>query len=434
MSSRWLLLLVPLLDALGARLAETGNRANGESPRSLAPGRAATGLTTDVVWRVLRLVPTPVLLAWSIFVDDEQRDTQVLRVIRPGSEWVLNGSIQTMSFWPAGDRFVTAGRWNATVWHAWTGSPLQSVQQDRIGDMQVFPDGQRVLAFVGHRTSHDIGGTLVVWDADSGEVQQRLGTDVRRTVGICILGVSLLAWSEGGPEEAEAVGIVIVWDLAAGSLRHELRLPEGYLVGIQASPGGSKLLATTLICGAYLWDVGTGHLQLQFDMHIGVLGPAQSAVSRGGERVVILRGGQLSVWDSLTGEHRRRLPFDARGETLLLLPGGRRVVAFNASEVALWDTESGERLFALESDSQLLESLKKPKIATSSCGRLVAACGKLWPVSQRPYIQYIVVTWDTLSGRALFRTEHKHSPRPRFEWCGAVAVAPLTTMAHELLG
>lgn len=121
---------------------------------------------------------------------------------------------------------------NATIWRSRGNRPLRTLQHSaavpHIFDAQVFPAGDR-LATLG------ADGTLVVWDAESGAALQRL---VVRAAGgaraIRVLGESLLATGVSHVEGDPA----IVWDIAEGTPRHELRQPQGAIRLLEAPPTG----------------------------------------------------------------------------------------------------------------------------------------------------------------------------------------------------
>lgn len=88
------------------------------------------------------------------------------------------------------------------------------------------------------------------------------------------------------------------------------------------------------------------------------------------------------------------------------------------------------RLFALESDGWLLEHLAQGRIAASSCGNVLAACGYKRISGADAYTRYVLAMWDSRSGRILLRTERRQATR--VPDC-AVAAAPLPSMADEFL-
>lgn len=324
MAIQWLLfLLLPLLLVLGSRVALPA-RAPGAATRQ----GAAVALAEDVVWQVLRLVPGPGFMAWC-----RAGDVRAVRVVRQGREhrdWVLGGLVRSTRFWPTGDRFVTSAKANTTVWHVRKRRPVWMLPRRFEGDMRILPAGDRVAAFAGPNE-------WFLWDTASGDLERLSALAADTWSGIRVLNESRLATGSWRGD-----GRAYIWDVPAGSVWRELRMPcRGQLRLLEASPCGSKLLTTSRE-GVFLWDVETASLQLQ--LHTSGHVCDHAAVSHEGARIVVCAEGHIFVWDGVTGELRRRFAVGAGKEAIALLQQGRRVAAINASEAAMWDVESGERL------------------------------------------------------------------------------------------
>jgi len=322
-------------------------------------------------------------------------------------------------FWPTGDRFITLRSLpGPTLWHVRTGRRLWTVEASAL-DAQVFPDGSRVAM-------RGADGAVVVRDAASGQAVQHLDS---RDHDMLVLGNSqLVTWNGvSSPDGRPAT----IWNVTSGSPRHELWMPPGREVyALAASPCSSTL--ATWRCGdehvIYVWDVEAGRLQWELRPP-----PASAlrcifdlAVSRGGERIVAEGFEELFVWDGITGELHRHLPLTS-SNWFTFLPGGRHFVAANSSGAAVWDSETGQLLVALEGGALVPPYVDEGGFEVSPCGRLVAVCG-LNDVDQ---VESLAV-WDTLSGRMLAkRVRHTTVPAEAYS-CG-VRVAPMATMAQELL-
>ena len=155
-------------------------------------------------------------------------------------------SIKGLALSPDHTKLATAGSdWTVRLWDVDTGNYIRSLGHPSAVNTVVFsPDG-KILA--------SAGGTLRLWDADSGEM---LHAD-KKDLG----SVNVLVFSPDGKTLASGGGwdhTVYLWDVNTGTIRVDLKGHTGKIRDIAFSPDNSALITTSLDKTMRLWDVNTG--------------------------------------------------------------------------------------------------------------------------------------------------------------------------------
>lgn len=192
-------------------------------------------------------------------------------------------------------------------------------------------------------------------------------------------------------------GTLRVWDLAAGTLRLELRGHGGWVNRVRFTPDGDRAVSSSKDGTVRLWDLGTGE-PLRVWRSSGTQTYAL-ALTADGRRVVSVSGdGTIEFWDASSDTRAATAPghtgpvtdlfvsddgarlFSAsgygdatirvwpldgttpdtvlRGHTAYVvrvvpLPGGRIVSASLDGTVRVWDMDSGTEVAAFTADSHV---------------------------------------------------------------------------------
>ena len=195
--------------------------------------------------------------------------------------------------------------------------------------------------------SGDWNGTIVIWDAQTGEEIRRLS----EMSGIKVLNVvfspddTLLASANGN-------GTITLWDVMTGDMTRQFGDYADEVVSLAFHPSGETILAGDNDGVVKLWNITTGEKRLDFVGHSNRVN--EVAFSPDGNLVATAAwDSSLRLWDANTGIQLRTLighvnfiqavAFNDTGT--LLLSGGADTT------VRLWDVASGEELFRYDEHS-----------------------------------------------------------------------------------
>lgn len=166
-------------------------------------------------------------------------------------------------------------------------------------------------------------------------------------------------------------GTLILWDVMEG---REIRRFEGHtdvVADVAFSPDGKTALSGSYDTTAILWDLETGEILNQFKGNHGwvravAISPDGSTAATGGfagtDATEITNPGELTLWDTATGEEITRLEgHPSAVEALAFSPDGSKLLASsgmfaavsNPASLYYWDLESEEIIhkFDLEYDA-----------------------------------------------------------------------------------
>jgi WD40 repeat protein/DNA-binding SARP family transcriptional activator len=221
------------------------------------------------------------------------------------------------------------------------------------GAVAISPDGRYVSAAGGALPPDDVR-SLVIWEAESGEVACRLEghATTLRALAFSPDSRTLLA----GSLNQERLGDLILWDAESCQMlrrfetTHEISSIAFSADGRQAITGQAYSPVVTL------WDVSSGREVRRFVTDVYPERSSILDVAFGPNDQTILGSGSesLYMWDVESGEIVRRY----RGHSGLIYsqdvsPAGEDIVSSSEpGEVILWDLKSGEELYRLLAHQQ----------------------------------------------------------------------------------
>lgn len=189
--------------------------------------------------------------------------------------------------------------------------------------------------------SADWNGTIIFWNAQTGEEIRRLSENT----GIKVLNVifnpddTILASANGN-------GTITLWDVTTGDMIREFGDYEDEVVSLAFHPSGERLVAGDNDGVLKLWNVANGEKIRDFVGHTNRVN--EVAFNPAGDLIASAAwDSTIRLWNTNTGEQIRTLighvnfiqavAFNSTGT--LLLSGGADTT------VRLWDVETGQELF-----------------------------------------------------------------------------------------
>jgi WD40 repeat protein len=294
--------------------------------------------------------------------------------------------------WSQGRRLLASLDWEGVtiIWDGTTGK-----RQATLGPSQGFevtadiawsPDGKILAAG---------GGSLVLWDADSG----RQSTPLRGAWG------DLLAWSPDGKTLATAGGpkgtAISLWDMATDRRRIGLSGKEYYLEQMQWSPDGKHLAAADDHGAVILWEVATRMRRQLLPVRESYYKTVPLAWSPDGHLLATgssEKAGDLYLWDPTTGEREATLSGHKSDVTALAWsPDGSTLASTDSLSTLFWDAAARKQ----RADP---DQTGRPFAWSPDGKTLAAAAGK------------VLILWDGRTGKPGARlTSHGRAVR-RVQW------------------
>jgi len=205
----------------------------------------------------------------------------------------------------------------------------------------VSPDGKTIASGSGD-------GTLVLWDAVSGQFIRRLAVGKVRIEKIALSadGTVLVA--------ADGNNTIRLWDVATGQERYQLTGQTRPGLDLAISPDGTRLVSTSSDETIKLWDAASG-TELR-TITVEESSPTCVAFSPDGTRIAVgTDTGKIRFWEIGSGQEKPTLDaHDSRVTCLAFSPDGKRMASgciygmFGApsgeQSVRLWDASSGDLL------------------------------------------------------------------------------------------
>lgn len=253
----------------------------------------------------------------------------------------VRGLRTTAIFSPDGEKVVWTSRISFYLYDACPGEELKERCQFRTryygeAEAVVFsPDGARIV-------SANRDGTLMIWDASTGEVLDTLEGHSGQ--------VKACAFSPDGGRivSASKDNTLKIWDASSG---HELHTLDGHKHFVQAcafSPDGTSIVSGSSDHMIKLWDARTGEELGNMEGHTD--GVIAVAFSPDGTRIVSAsKDNTLKLWDAYTDlEMRTKRKFYGYGGIAAFSPYGERIVSAGDTIIRMWDSNTGKELWNLE--------------------------------------------------------------------------------------
>jgi WD40 repeat protein len=251
------------------------------------------------------------------------------------------------------------------------------------------PDGRRIVSLGG--------GTIKIWDAETGWELQTLKVDKK-------YGCSSVAYSPGGHGLASAMGKTIkIWDAETGRELYTLRGHTDPVGAVAYSPDGRRIVSVGT--EIKIWDAETGRELNTFKGHTSSR-VRSVAYNPDGRRIASLAVDDIiRIWDVESGRELQTLKGYGLGHTgwgcsVAYNPDGRRILAVSVDgTIKIWDAESGQILHTLTDESG--------SVAYSPDGRRIVSGSYHQAMVDTPDGPRVASTshalkiWDAESGREL---------------------------------
>jgi WD40 repeat protein len=282
----------------------------------------------------------------------------------------------------------------------------------RGGPVAFSPDGRKIL--IGQA---EAGGVLTVWDAQSGELVRT----VARPAGV----IRTVAWSPDGRLLAAGGSdtTVTLWEATTGREMHTFKSHAEVVQSVSFSPDSKTLVSGSSDKTLRLWDVGKGTEVWALSMPGPPAGakPSRGIPGAGGKVFAVAfspdgktvaagggdgfcEAGELVLWDAGTGKLQRRLlgADEQQVWSVAFSPDGKLLAGgTTGGSVRLFDVRTGEVRRELCGGDQLRG------LAISPDGRTLAAA-----------IRKEVKLWVVGTG------ELKRTLRGHGNWVGSIAFTP----------
>ncbi len=293
------------------------------------------------------------------------------------------GGVISLAYSPDGKRLVLAGRDLAQVHDLDApGRPLIHELTGHVGFIYAVaysPDGKLIAT----------GGwdkTIRTWNASSGRIRDVLTGHRGFVRGLAFSPDNQQLVSCGEDDSIRR------WDLTQDSETVTYHGHTGFVHTIAFTPGGGFFVSGSVDGTVKAWPVASPLAQPTYNNSDGWVG--RVAFSPNGKEVASSNNGEVRVWDSRTGEERKRIPAAGNrlGEIALIhAPDGKTLAASGPEGVLnLWDTSSWTitRSFQ-DGTASLLDAAYSPD------GRSLAAGGS----------DGFVHVWEAASGKLAWRTK-----------------------------
>jgi WD40 repeat protein/serine/threonine protein kinase len=262
---------------------------------------------------------------------------------------------------PDGQRIASASRGGfVTIWDALTGQkcfPSFKAHEGPAQSVAFSPDGHLLATGGGDSTVVPPRGTVIVWDAKTGQLLHKLEGHSR--------GVSQVAFSPDSQrlasvsfvrmsDQMKPRGEMKIWDVTNGNLLRTVAGHEGLMNCVAFSPDGKRLATGSGDTTVQIWDAQTGEELRTFHGHSQTVAcvafsPDGRLLASGGGQGLYASEQEVKVWDAETGKEL----FTLRGHLgtvrgVAFSPDGRRLASASADRtVKLWDVETGKEALTL---------------------------------------------------------------------------------------
>ena len=218
---------------------------------------------------------------------------------------------------------------------------MQGPKAEIINGVACSSDGKKIA-------SAGDGGTVTVWDYNSGKILLALGKELQSAEAVAFSpdGRLLAAAVTAGGRRGQAVQI---WDLATGQLVQDLREHTQLITDLAFSPDGNRIASVGNDNTLRIWNVRYGTLETtQKETKNNLLALAYSP---DGKKIVATENwdGKIEMWDAVNVRLIRTIQGHADWVLCVAYsPDGKEFVTGSRDgSVHAWDAESGARLRVL---------------------------------------------------------------------------------------
>lgn len=226
----------------------------------------------------------------------------------------------------------------------------------RVQDVAISPDASLIA-------SASTDGTVILWDAATGEIILRLSGHSG--------DVDSIVFSPDGRYMVSTAGdfSAILWDVETGQALRRFVTPAQPMRDAEFSPDGSQLLTGSSNGLVILWDVATGEEIRRFEGH-GVATVLTVALSPAGLSAFSgSRDGRLFFWDMMTAQGEVLLGHQTQINDVEFSEDGRFAVSASGDGmILLWDVANHSLIRQLLGSTQEIRDL-----SFSQDGQLVYA-------------------------------------------------------------
>ena len=224
--------------------------------------------------------------------------------------------------------------------------------------------GVRAVAFAPDGTTIASGGlemdgTLKLWNVRTGALVWAVAG--HEAAGAIYAELHAVAFSPGGKLIASAGrdGLVLVWDVDTGKLRHRLTAHHGAALSVAFGPGGGTLASGGEDMVIRLWDLPSGRSLRTLAGHRDAVcalafAPDGKTLASGATDWAYHRGrdtsrftppdpgrrGEWRLWDAATGTLKRTVTETERVSSLAFAPNGQLLACGVGRDVRLYDMRS----------------------------------------------------------------------------------------------
>jgi RNA polymerase sigma factor (sigma-70 family) len=207
------------------------------------------------------------------------------------------------------------------------------------------PDSNLLVSFARDlRDDKKVGSSVRLWELPGGRPRQSFRCDKATDVKSLSLSPDGKLLALGG-----LFGKVLVWDLADGTLVHELQAHATTTswTEVAISPAGGLLVSAGNDGVVRSWELATGRpLRTLLDEQKRTL-PRFCFLPKGDRLAAGDQHGVIHLLDMTTGKERQVFKAEECIDSLRSSPDGKLLAAAGHDRVRVWDTETGRRLHVL---------------------------------------------------------------------------------------
>lgn len=243
----------------------------------------------------------------------------------------------------SGDLFVPEAENCMVLREIATGRELRrySSPGSALSGLALFADGKRAATIV-------FGDEVVIWNVETGEIDQRFGGTVPGFKAIAVSSDERLLLA------GSALGAVTIWNLETSEIVHQLQGHALHISDLAITSDNRIAISTSNDTTAIVWDIEKGRQLLRFQQHSTAI-EAVALHPRGEWALTGDDKGNLLLWEWRTGKVLRRLvghtgsiwgiAFIEDGDFVLTTGGDGNLIKWkiapqNVDELVVWTQEN----------------------------------------------------------------------------------------------